>query len=233
MVNKVLRLLFCFLLVGCFRGSVIRAEEAQPLDSQTEAKILDFIQTGTTNALLVKNSEIIRRVVEQNNLQLFPAVVYNAINQTVTQLFNQAETRDFITNMARDNYNYAVESFKQNVDGQTLQIELKSRIEAAVNQLADKDIYHRIIEEMLRLAQAQQQKMIALTVAQQQMQLAEMEQRYKMAQAAIIQQMQQAIMEQLVNQQIQQAQINQQIEQAKAQQAQLQAANQQNQWQHR
>ncbi|VAW11801.1 hypothetical protein MNBD_BACTEROID05-893, partial [hydrothermal vent metagenome] len=227
MKKIILKVLFVFLFVvniagislaqGVYTSGARKKSQSSSITPQLEK----YVQNVVIQSVIKTTSDVVERMVKQNNIQIFPAIVYQSIQQIAAQVFQQNGLRKRTQDAYDQGFERAQKLYKEGAPGDRIERELKGLVDSIIRPVVSDRIFQEVIKMSLKQAMGNQQRMVAMTVAQQQLQLAAIARQKQIYQQAVIQQYQTAIRQQQVaRQQYSQAVAQQQSAYQQAQQAQ-------------
>lgn len=165
-----------FFLCGAALTSPICADDSVLISDNTYSQehaseihelIGEYVQAVVYNDLIKKTSEIVSEAIQQNNLPLMPDLAYYAIYKMVVALFDQEDTQKTIRDLYNETYDKAIEDYDKDVPPDKIQQTVEDDIQAKLEPIYDGEIYHQIVEQILKMAVKEQQMIIAQQVIKQ------------------------------------------------------------------
>lgn len=186
------------------------AQESESKKSMVE----EYVQKVVINSVTDMVGKTMQRLIKINNVGLYPVIVSNAIQQGSMQIFKQESTKNITKEAYQITLDKSLKQLAQNIPQESIQQNIRDSVDEILRKIPDEPIYKNIVEQTLKNAVGQQQKVMAMAVAQQQAQIAIMQQQYQMAQKAVMEQYQQEVIKRYVQEQAQQAYYQQQAAQS-------------------
>ena len=189
--------LFIFLITPhsvCADGGVlvsggIQQEDKKEKVSEADASMVrEYIREIVVKTVLDKAADSMEFAVTQQDLQLFPQVIYLAIQQIAVEVFKQKGTKE-VTGKAYDQaYEQAIGQLNDGVLPGAVQQDIHKTVKQQMESIVSNDTFRYIVEKMLQQAMVQQQKIILQTAAQRQAQFVLLQKQHAAMQREVMQQ---------------------------------------------
>lgn len=210
-INKIISAVVVFAFAVFLIARLSLAQEVENKRSMVE----NYTQKVVINSVLDMMGKTMQRLIKNNNIGLYPVIVTNAIQAASMQVFEQESTKNIAKEAYQVTLDKALKQLEQNIPQEAIQQNIRDSVDEILRKIPEDPIYKKIVEEVLKTAAGQQQKILAMALAQQQAQIAVMQQQYQMAQQALMEQYQQQVIMRYSHEQAQQAYYQQQAVQSK------------------
>jgi len=173
----------------------------QSISKDVKSMIQEYVQQTIIAAVLNKIGDVMKRLIENNNLQIMPQVVYLAIQQAGVEIFDQKTMKDMIQAAYDDSVSMAIEKQEKGIAQNIIQNQVSTIVNAKMQEMEDHTVFRQIIEHYLEQALIQNKKIIIQTVAQKQAMLAAIAQQQKAIQMALQQKYLETVQQSMMQQQ--------------------------------
>lgn len=174
--------------------------------SYLNQRMNDYVQQVVIQSVLTKTGEVFNRVLSGQNIQIFPQVAYQAIEQAALQLFKQESTSQTLREAYTTASDKTMTLLDEDASASVIQQQVRSSVNEVIGPVFQGPLFKAIVEEVLKSAITQSQRIIAATLMQRQAQVAAIQKQRQMLQMALLQQVQKSM---IMQQQQVAAQMNQ------------------------
>lgn len=201
----ILRCVVIVFFLGCIKP--IYADERT---DRIRPMIEEYVQQITVNNLLKTVSDVFEHAIKAQNLQILPQVSYEAVQQTVLQIFKQQNLLEFVQDAYQQSVDAGMDALENDGSPEEIQDKIKKTSDEAIAPIMQDRYFQHVVTEMLKNAMRQTRAMTAQVAAQQYVKQAAIQR--AVMQQAIVAQYQQMV-QNLVKQNVQmQHEYQQQIQ---------------------
>ncbi|MCD4781243.1 MAG: hypothetical protein K8S27_11955 [Candidatus Omnitrophica bacterium] len=182
---------------AAYDGVYMSSPAQSEVDQEKERKrtmIEGYVQQVVVNTVIKKSGEVIRRTIQNNKIDLFPQLAFQAIQQAAWQVFNQPATRELALDIFESTTNKALLELEEGIDSNLVQQHIQSKVDQDLQALYQDPLFQKIVKKVLELALMDQRKIIVMQVTQQQLRLQVIAQEQEKMKRKIIQEYQKGIL---------------------------------------
>lgn len=178
----------------CADGGVLVSGEIQQEDknekiSEADASMIrEYIREIVVKIVFDKAADSMEFAVTQKDLQLFPQVIYLAIQQIAVEVFKQEATKKVTMDAYNQAYEQAIGQLNDGVLPSAVQQDIHKTVKEQMESIVSDDTFRYIVEKMLQQAMMQQQKIILQTAAQRQAQFVLLQKQHAAMQKEVMRQ---------------------------------------------
>jgi hypothetical protein len=141
-----------------------------------ETRVSQFLEETLIRSMVTSMGEVIERMARQSGVGLMPDFILLAAQQGAAQCFRQESIMEMVREIYRDARTTAVQQLRAGQHPQRVIDEMINGVENDVGLLARIPEYQRIVQIVVQHVYEQQQKMVAMNMAQQYMRELEQQQ---------------------------------------------------------
>ena len=140
-------------------------------DKQREEMVKIFMQKLVQAMVLKTSGEVVEETVKNSKLNMLPQIGMQSVNVIAMQTLKQEPLLEFVRDLYQRNFEYANRQLEAGNDPQSVQEDVKDKVEREMKEIVYEPAYQYVVEQVLQRSMAQQQQILLMQAFQQQMKL--------------------------------------------------------------
>jgi len=148
-------------LALAYDGVQISTPPPKPITPETvQSSIENYVEQSVVRILVKQTGEVIQTALKQQDLKLFPQLIYLSAQRTASECINQTDLHKILRNAYDHGMQIADEQRDLKASSATIRKKINDAVDAEVSQIVFEPYYRLIIEHMIQQAVLQQQSIL-------------------------------------------------------------------------